>query len=643
MCGIAGILRFDGSSPDARALAGMLAQVRHRGPDDQGTATLGPCSLAHARLSILDLADGHQPMDASGCATCGDLAVVFNGEIYNHRDLRKQLESHGHRFRTDHSDTEVLLHGWRQWGLQLPNRLEGMFALALWDGRDRKLMLTRDRTGKKPLYWHRGPRQFAFASVIPSVVASLPDMPAVNRQSLGLFLRLGYTGHQTLLDGIEELPAGHRMIVSADGRTQCEAYWQLPPPSRSSTSVMLTEGLLELLDDAVGKRLEADVPLGCFLSGGIDSSIVAALAQRRLARQGGQLRTFCVRMPDSAYDESNAAATVARHIGSQHTVLDARPEAPIMDDLRKLMAIYGEPTADSSILPTYWLSVAARRHVKVALSGDGGDETFGGYDRYRAIRLLARHRQWVSRLPVLLLPQSNPKSAFTRLRRLVEAATPQQPARQYQSMMRLFSTAQIRQLGLDLGGNGQDDLPMPDWPEHENVVISAMRWDLTHYLPMDVLRKVDRASMAAALEVRCPLLDTAVVELAMHVPPELLMPGNKPKGLLRQVAAKRVPAEIVNRPKQGFALPIGRWFGGELRLPLEQHLGSGDLESLGLSALPVRQWLLEHVRGEVDHTHRLFALLQLTLWVQWLSETSRAMPRDGSTAAPSVSTMPAKG
>ncbi|MEX0778054.1 MAG: asparagine synthase (glutamine-hydrolyzing) [Phycisphaeraceae bacterium] len=626
MCGIAGILRFDEQPFDRGRLEAMRAHLKHRGPDGDGVRIDGRCALVHTRLSIIDLLGGDQPMHIPQRGTLGPLTLVFNGEIYNHRALRAQLLELGHNFVSDHCDTEVLLHGFRAWGTELPKRLHGMFALAIWDSASRRLFLCRDRTGKKPLYLRRatgGRGEVMFASLVATLCMAGGDghgrAPAINRAALATYLTLGYTDQHALVEGIEELPAAHWATFDADGAMQLHRYWQPPPISRSSTSLGTMEATLEVLGEAVHKRLEADVPLGCMLSGGIDSSLIAALAQRELGRRGSEpLRTFNVAMPEADYDESPHALAVARHLQTRHTRLATVP-GDIIADLERLIAVGGEPTADSSILPTYWLSRAMRQHVKVALSGDGGDELFGGYDRYRALALLARHRWWLARVPVHALVKPSPRHPHalrTRLHRLAGSAAAAHADRQYLHMVRLFSHRQLRMLAPDLAGEIEPALP--DWPDERDPVHAAMRWDLTHYLPFDLLRKVDRASMAVALEVRCPMLDTQVCDLAGHLPASVLMPRGRQKGLLRRVAAQFLPGSIIDRPKRGFAVPVGRWFTGPLRQTLTDHLLGDDLAQLGLSRSLIETWLQEHTIGRVDHAHRLFALLTLAIWARWL-------------------------
>ncbi|MEE9405118.1 MAG: asparagine synthase (glutamine-hydrolyzing) [Algisphaera sp.] len=623
MCGFAGIIRFDGASPDPAALAAMSNHLAHRGPDGQGISVSGPCGLVHRRLSIIDLLSGQQPMTLPAGETQsrgevlqhGSLRLVFNGEIYNHRALRKKLERRGHRFASDHSDTEALLYGYREYGPELPKHLHGMFAFAVYDDVNRRLFLCRDRVGKKPLYYRPTSQGqgLVFGSLVATLFTGNTPPPTLDESALRTYLELGYTFEKPLAAGVHELPPATSITFDAQGTPSETVYWRPPPISKHSTSLGAADALEEVVSDAVSARLEADVPLGCFLSGGIDSSLVAALAQRSLKQKGGPaLRTFSVSMPDAAYDETVYAKQVADHLGTHHTVLQAQPDNAAAD-LEHLMAISGEPTADSSLLPTHWLCRAAREHCRAALSGDGGDELFGGYNRYRALRFLNSHAWWARHLPTFA--NAAPRSRRVAISRLVAAARAgRSPASRYRSMIHLFTHEQIQTLHPGLG-EGQNDLPhFPGWPD---VAHAAMRWDLHHYLPHVLLRKVDRAAMAVALEVRCPLLDTAVCDLAGHLPTSVLMPGNRPKGLLREVAARHLPHNIATRPKAGFAVPLTDWLRTTLRDPLHARLTDGRLSALGFSQPTLLTLFNEHQAATRNHSHRLFSLLQLSLWADW--------------------------
>ncbi len=629
MCGIAGIVRFDDRPIDVQRAERLQGSLRHRGPDGEGISRHDRCVLVHTRLGVIDLLGGRQPMSIPAEGSHGKLTLIFNGEIYNHRSLRKQLESLGHRFVSDHCDTEVLVHGYQEWGGELPKRLHGMFAFAIWDEGERTLFLCRDRMGKKPLYVRRSRdrREISFASTVSALLQGSEegDTPRIDPQALLTFMRFGYPFESSLIHGVEELPAAHGVTVRADGALLRDRYWRPPPISRTSTSIGAVRATRELLDESVSSRLEADVPLGCFLSGGIDSSIIAAIAQKQLQSQGKEpLKTYCVAMPDLDYDESMHASRVAAHLGTRHRELKAQPHENVIEDLRRLVAVTGEPTADSSLLPTFWLCRTARQEVTVALCGDGGDELFGGYDRYRAMRIMERHRWWLRLLPSSLLHSANPRSRRHRFARLVEASRHGDQSQRYRNIVQLFSDSRIRSLAP--GVEVEPMMQLPDWPAEPDAAHAAMRWDLMHYLPFDLLRKMDRASMAVALEVRCPLLDTQVLDLAGHLPTSVLMPGGRPKGLLRQVAAELLPPSIVERPKRGFALPVGRWFKGPLREALMHHLQAGELVSLGIDREAGLAMLAQHQHGQVDHTHRLFALLMLSLWAQWLRKPSAPAP-----------------
>lgn len=635
MCGIAGILRYDEKPVDPDRLDGMLAHLRHRGPDGEGVSTHGPCGLAHARLSVIDLLSGTQPMhvDAGqvGSHDHGPIHLIYNGEIYNHRSLRRMLHKRGHQFTSDHSDSEVLLMGYRQFGEQLPKHLHGMYAFAIYDEQKQELFLCRDRVGKKPLYLWHGENEIVFASLVSAMAAGMPKGQRLEPDPDAMleFLRLGYPQHRSMIKGVTEVPPGHWMRIDLRGRVACERYWQPPPVSKHSTALGAVDALREVLRESVQRRLESDVELGCFLSGGIDSSVVAAMAQaERKARGEPSLQTFSMAMPDVLYDETPLAQAVVGHLGTRHTVLETHP-GDILDDLQRLMRVSGEPTADSSILPTYWLCRAAREHVTVALSGDGGDELMGGYDRYRAMRWLGQYRMLLRWSPHLRPDPTHPKSRKTRIHRLQAASlVGKSPARQYQSLVHLFTDRQIAKLA---PGQFNERLSanmaaVPDWPALPDPVQAAMRWDLTHYLSHELLRKIDRASMAVALEVRCPILGTEVCDLAGHLPPRVLMPGGRPKGLLRALASEMLPAKVVNARKRGFAVPIGSWLRDDLYDPVAGMLRGGDLETLGLDPRPARRWLDHHRSGRQDHTHRLFALLQLALWARWLKDPQPHQP-----------------
>lgn len=655
MCGIAGIMRVGAIvSPEVaipeRWLDVLDGTIRRRGPDGHGrwrTRAPGPdgkvahVALVHRRLSILDEAGGAQPMVLPGGAGSPETAVVFNGCIYNHRELRARLIEHGHEFRSDHSDTETLLHGHRRWGRTMHERLDGMYAAAIWDGEAAELILLRDLMGEKPLYFVEigADRSLvAFASMVPGLLAlletlraesereglegiSTPDIDAcleLDAASLtGEWLRLGW-GHGTPWRGIRELKPGQLAWFDAQGRT---GRRRLSIDAQVARALPLdAESTRFTIERAVRSRLEADVPLGCFLSGGLDSGLIAAFAQQSLASRGERLRTFTMRMPDPRYDESEAAAETARTLGTDHTTLDVDPDPAT--DLPGLIEFLGLPFSDSSLLPTSWLSRAARTHVKVALAGDGGDELFGGYDRHAAALALRRARRTLRLLSLIPWSQSDPKSRTGKVARLARAAG----GAGYADLLSIFDTHDLARL---LGtGRASTQIDTPSNP---------LAHDRDTYLPFNLLRKTDTASMIHALEVRAPLLEPELVARAGATPLSALMPRGRRKGMLRDAAKGMLPDAILARPKSGFAIPVGDWLrpGG----PLRGVLSDTVLDRSSFDGLPIR---LDHARIETllrehdgagagagrDHAQRLYLLLVLGLWNRWRRAIRGGLPAD---------------
>lgn len=611
MCGIAGILRVTppGEAPqpiEDSLLDSLDHAIAWRGPDGSGRfrdravrsdGSTVEVALIHRRLSIIDLACGAQPMvSASGERPDeGPVAVVFNGCVYNHRALRTDLERAGRRFATDHSDTETLIHAWREsaGGADAFDALRSMHAVALWDRASARLVLSRDRFGEKPLFVRRLDDR---GSLVFSSVARGPLVADAERDIEGLadWLALGF-GSRLPWRGVESVP---RMRPT--------------PPARSDPADLTPDSLDRLIERAVAQRLEADVPLGCFLSGGIDSSLVAHHA-RRLT---GRLTTLCVRMPEAAYDESAHAQRVADHLGTDHVTLDISDNPA--EDLVAIVRAVGLPIGDSSILPTYWLCRAARTRVKVALSGDGGDELFCGYERYRAAAWLRPLRGLARLLPAGLLDERNPKRHAAKAARLIRAAR----GLGYTDLIAAFPAETRRQLFSARGDVCERAL--------FGGIDEARRFDLDEYLPEDLLRKVDTASMLAGIEVRCPLLAPEVAAAALRVPVSRHLKGGRTKALLREVAALHLPPETVNRPKQGFAVSFGSWlrndFGG-LRSLLDHLLENPRPlgwvgEALGLRRDALNGVIAEHMRGECDHGQRLFILMTMGIWANMIESDS---------------------
>ncbi len=619
MCGIGGVVKWTHEpapwrGEGAAGLEAISAALAHRGPDGAGQwvdprsdRTVG---LVHRRLAIIDLPCGGQPMGNED----GRVQVVFNGEIYNHAELRAELKRAGHVFATDHSDTEVLVHGWEAWGEKLPEKLVGMFAFAVWDfrpGADGSardtLFLARDRMGQKPLFYATMEDGFVFGSTIGSVLA-WPEVPRrLPREQLGLYLLLGYfPAPQTVWRDVSAILPGGWMRVRRDlvdgGR-----YWT---PMGQAVAGQQAE-LGGLLREAVRSQLVADVPVACFLSGGIDSSIVAALMQEEVRAAGGSaIRTVSVGFAEAGFDETGFADAVAKKIGSAHTRLEVGPERDVLGTLRMLMRQgLGQPFADSSILPTYRLSEAVRGLAPVALSGDGADELFGGYDRYRAMGFLAR---WgtIARF----MPRSSPVGSLSKqekYRRLAAAARATIPSERYTRLVEIFSPDLAEEL---LGEAVMDYFPLPEeygLEEDVNPVKLARLRDQQEYLPGDVLWKVDSGAMQVALEVRSPFLDHRVVQTANGLPEEALFAGGAGKRILRETFAAELPPAVRGRGKQGFGVPIGAWFRTTLRAEVETLLLQ---PASPLNPPTVRRLWAEHQSGARDHTHRLFALVMLELF-----------------------------
>ncbi|MBL8955731.1 MAG: asparagine synthase (glutamine-hydrolyzing) [Myxococcaceae bacterium] len=624
MCGIAGAVSPK-SPPDAELLGRMAKAIEHRGPDDSGVYTDGPAGLAFRRLAIIDLSGGHQPMNI------GPATVVFNGEIYNFKDLRHELQARGDVFGT-HSDTEVLLRAYLAFGDQFLSRIDGMFSLAIWDTRTRTLLLARDRFGKKPLYWWQGQ---GGELVFGSEVKALLQHPAVPREldavALRRYLAFEYVPTpDCIFKGVRKLPEGHALTFR-DGRVTEWPYYVLPA-GQGEVGVETLAGfgvhdaaqtLRTELERAVERRLVSDVPLGIFLSGGIDSTAVTALA----ARAAGKVKTFSISFSEGSFDESSYARLAAERLGTEHHEERLSPKAAI-DLVPHLADQLDEPFADPSYVPTYLLSKFTRQHVTVALGGDGADELFAGYDTFAAHvpGLVA------SRLPGLavdalqkaagLLPTgSGYMSLDFKLRTFLQGAS-WAPEYRHQAWIGAMTPERVN--ALLVPGLRGDDIYAPldrfRVARGERGLDFVQRFYLSFYLRDDILVKVDRASMAASLEVRAPFLDTRVVEFALGIPWLLKLRGPSRKWLLKKALRGLVPDEILDRKKHGFAIPVTEWLKGPLRPLLEDLLSEKSVREAGLfEAGEVRRLVDEHQRGVRDHRKPLWTLMQLELWRRrWL-------------------------
>jgi asparagine synthase (glutamine-hydrolysing) len=610
MCGICGFV----GAGEAADLAAMNAALARRGPDGEGAFQDPPAGvwLGHRRLAILDLAGGGQPMATPD----GDLVVTYNGEIYNHEALRRELEALGHVFASSHSDTEVLLHGWRQWGEALPERLNGMWAFALYDKPRRQLFLSRDRFGKKPLYYAHRPGLFAFASELSSLAGHAGLSLSVSRAALRKYFAYGFIpAPGSLYQGVRKLPGGANLLVdAATGELRHRRWWSfsLAPMDRlpADPEGEWGERLRELLDAAVARRLMADVPLGVFLSGGVDSSAVTALA----ARHAADLRTFSISFDDSSFDESAKGRRAAAWCGTRHT--DARLT---LDTARSLMPdIAGrldEPMGDASLIPTALLCRETRRHVTVALGGDGADELFAGYDPFRAIAAATAYARLVpgpvhraltllaARLPV----GHGYMHASFRINRFLRGLG--HPPRLWNpTWLGPLDPAEVAALfrePVDPEELYSEAIETFEACPSTNMVDKTMEFYTRLYLQDDILVKTDRAGMMHSLEVRAPFLDIELVDFVRTIPHGYKLRRGVTKYLLKKALEPLLPRDIIYRPKQGFAMPVGRWLAdGALSLGRPAPLEAGLDPDFTASSLEA------HRRGRADH--RLF------LWNLWL-------------------------
>jgi len=622
VCGIVGnILARADRRPDPAVLQRMNERLAHRGPDDEGILVQGPAGLAMRRLKIIDLATGHQPMAGEGRRVW----VVFNGEIYNYRELGANLAARGHTF-TTHSDTEVIVHGYEDRGLASLDDLEGMFAFAIWDAPARTLVLARDRLGIKPLYYAVLPDQIVFASELRALV----EHPAVER-TLDLTALSRYLAHEyvpaphSIFRGVRKLAAGHWLTYS-DGRVKVEPYWDVRfQGDRAMGEADAVEALRAVLDLSVRQHLVSDVPLGVFLSGGIDSSAVAALAARHLP---GRLKTFSIGFEDPSFDETAYARSVARGLDADHHEEILGPRAAL-DLVARLPELLDEPLGDASLLPTFLLSRFTRRSVTVALSGDGGDELFAGYPTYqahrlaRALELVPRWvRQRLVRPVVERLPVSLDDLSFDfRLKRFLEGMD-FAPVERHAAWLGAFTPAEQRAL---FTSDALARMEMePSYAAFHEMLTHApsasglermLYLDLKGYLGEGVLTKVDRASMVCSLEVRLPLLDRRVVELAASLPMRLKLRGLTTKYVLKRALSGVLPRAILERRKKGFGVPLARWFRADLAPLLRDACARDVVCRAGLFRPEAVERLIgEHAAGRRDHRKKLYTLLAFQLW-----------------------------
>jgi asparagine synthase (glutamine-hydrolysing) len=638
MCGIAGFIgaASNKAGGDIGAIAeAMAASIAYRGPDDQGIWTDGETetALVHRRLSIIDLsAAGHQPMISAN----ERYVISYNGEVYSFQPIAAELAARGHNFR-GHSDTEAILESFAVNGIEATlKRMIGMFAIALWDRRDRTLTLMRDRLGIKPLYWAKFGNTFMFGSELKALRAHPGWTPRIDQSAVAAFMRHNYIpAPRTIYEGVHKLEPGTVLTLPWRGEPTISRFWDARSVARTGSRNLaegsdeeLIEQLESLLKDAVSRRMIADVPLGAFLSGGVDSSTVVALMQ---AAKSGTVKSFSIGFDIEGYNEAHHAAAVARHLQTDHTELTVTAKEAL-DVIPRLPDFYDEPFADSSQIPTYLVSAMTRKHVTVALSGDGGDELFAGYNRYQLTQ-----RFWRS---LSLMPQPLRKGAAAALTAVrpdrwtqLLSALPRR-LRPPQAGDKVHKAASVLRLGSAdavyrrLVSHWEPSEIMPQVAEPHGILddasvakdfpdlLSRMQFlDLVTYLPDDILTKVDRASMAVALEARVPLIDHRVVEFAWRLPDHVKVRNGTTKWILRQVLYRHVPPELIERPKMGFGIPLGEWLRGPLRDWAESLLGEQRLREGGLlDAGVVRRYWQDHLDGRRNWQYLLWDVLMLEAW-----------------------------
>jgi asparagine synthase (glutamine-hydrolysing) len=617
------MLRTDGERVDADLLSGMCDVIRHRGPDGDGFYVNEGVGLAMRRLAIIDLEGGQQPIHNQDRTAW----IVFNGEIYNYLELRRELEKLGHRFYTN-SDTEAIVHAYDAYGSDCPKHLRGMFAFAIWDERRQELFLARDRVGKKPLLYAQVGDEFIFGSEFRALLLHPKVSREVEPQALHYYLSfMCVPAPLTAYRAIRKLEPGHSLRVSRTGEIQIERYWQPDFSKKVDLSEREAgERAIEVLRDAVRVRLMSEVPLGAFLSGGVDSSAVVALMSELSPTP---VKTFSIGFEEQDFSELHHARRVAEHIGAEHHEFIVRPDA--MEVLPTLVEHYGEPYADSSAIPTYYVSRETRRHVTVALNGDGGDECFAGYERYAAMQLAERYRRlpeilrktFVERVMDFVPAPEGQRNRARRLKRFIEAASLPKVER-YMRWVSVFDTTAKQHLYSEDFRHETETMKASDfiepWFAHANgsgIVDAALLADTMTYLPNDLLVKVDIASMAVSLEARSPFLDHHVIEFAASLPERFKLRGLTTKYLLKRVLKQLLPAENLKRSKMGFGVPIGHWFRGQMQPFLRETLLSGKSLGRGLfQPDTVRRLVDEHTRGERDYSHQLWTLLMLELWFE---------------------------
>jgi len=619
MCGICGVTYFDRErNVSELEVKGMCDVIRHRGPDDQGWITKGNYGIGMRRLSIIDLFTGRQPIANED----GSIWIVFNGEIYNHMELRDELVKKGHTFQTK-CDTEAIVHAYEEYGEDCPKKLNGMFGFAILDQKKQTLFLARDRLGIKPLYYYHDSGKFAFGSELKSIL-QVENIPReVDKRALDIFLTFEYIpSPYSIFEGIRKLPPGHSLTLK-DGRITIKEYWDLRFDEKETPEDDLCEQLLDLFQDAVKIRLMSDVPLGAFLSGGIDSSAIVAMMSRVMDRP---VKTFSIAFKEDTYNESPYAQQIADRFNTEHHVEVIEPNA--LELTEKLVGFLDEPFGDFSIFPTYLVSKMARKHVTVSLSGDGGDELFAGYDTYIANKAGRAYERLPGLLrgamhPILnrIPPTEKKKGLINRAKRFVEGMQLPPDLEHTRWMIFLQEAEKPKLYSDDLQDvlNGSDSFEfIRSYFNRVNTTDPLNRQlyvDIKSYLVDDILVKVDRMSMATSLETRVPFLDHRFVEFTATIPSRLKLQGKSTKYLLKKAMQGILPPEILNRGKEGFSIPIKNWLKTDLKSLMLEVLEPQKIKREGFfNANYVEQLKKEHLSGKKNHSHRLWSMMVFGIW-----------------------------
>ncbi len=634
MCGIVGFTRKSWA-PDSERIRSAVATIIHRGPDQQGVFESPLVSLGATRLKIIDLSTGDQPIAAEN----GDAVIVFNGEIYNHEELRAELEARGHRFRT-RTDTETILRGFLEWDTACFSRLRGMFAVALWTASQKRLVLARDRVGIKPLYIARRGEDLLFGSELKTIFIHPEVERRLNPAALDCYLSLNYVpSPMTLVEGIEQLPPGE-FLEWRDGKVRTEVYWKLPQAQPGSISLEDAKAQLDsLVRQSVREHLLSDVPLGVWLSGGIDSSTIVHYAAEVC---GSKLKTFSISFQGRSFDESRYIREVAKQYGTDHQELDLNPEVNLREAIEELTYYADEPNADAGALPVWYLSKMCKPHATVMLSGEGGDELFGGYLTYRANKLAGSLRAVPAGLRRAMLaaaralPVSDDKISFEyKVKRFLEGSL-LPPSRAHVFWNGTFTDEQkatlVRAKLPATLGRVVDELRSASLSGDDFA--SYLWFDQKYFLPDDILNKVDRMSMAHAVEVRPALLDHRIIEFAATLPSSFKIQGSRQKVILRELMAGKLPQSVLRRSKVGFDIPAHEWLRGPLRPLLLETIDQVGSEHSAFFDLPaIREFVRQHLERRANLGYHLWGVMVLFLWMKrWRIQTAALQARSRQSA-----------